>query len=83
MFSFLNVLSMLVSGKLLPNPMLASQTVAKCIQETFTNKHSHRSTTDWFIDQEIATDNFTRQGNKYKNLLTFQFVSAQGQLNCR
>ena len=38
MFPFLNVLSILASGKLLLNLLLASQIVAKCIQETFANK---------------------------------------------
>ena len=42
----LNVLkNMLASGKLLHESHVSlSQTVAKCIQETFANKYSHRST---------------------------------------
>ena len=69
--------NMLASGKLLPESHVSlSQTVAKCIQESFANKYSHRSTTDWHIDQQIP-NYFTHQGNKYyKNLLTSEFISA-------
>ena len=45
---------MSANGKLLLNPLLASEIVAKCIKGNFANKYSHRSTTDCHIDQQTA-----------------------------
>jgi len=73
MFSAFNISH---SGKLLPNAMLASQTVAKCIQGT--NSPLNILMTDW----HIATNYLNKEIIKI-SVLTFEFISAQDQFNCR
>ena len=72
-FSLLHVLHMLASGKLLPNPR------CQMYSGNLRQYNTHRSTiVDWHIEHEIL-NYLTHQGNKYKNVLTFEFTSAQDQ----